>query len=882
MSFWDDAVSVVTSPAKAVVNLAEDGAKAVVNTVENGVNAVVDAGSSAVNTAVHGVGQIFTPASTVFETAAHGAMASVGHMLSTGWDSAGGALKAGLNFGVHAAGSVLDAGHQVVDLGVKEASTVLKTVGNAAVDFGQTVGKDASHAFTTVKDGVSTLGSEAAQTAGGLIHAAGDGLSAIGKGAVHITGDIVSTGGKVVGDLGHTAGNVLGDIAHGNIGQAGKDVIAGVGKSGSDVAHGVDAIGHDAGQAGSGLVHAGVEAGSAAATGLLNMTGTAAGVVGSVAKDYEHSAGDLVKNAVDVVGQIAKSEVSFGYGTAGIAAHTVGTPVGDFYANVFKHYSDAANATLDHVRGAIDDAVVKGTTAGGDMVNSAGHGVDVLTHDSSKVIGDISRGDFTAAAHDAGQFGKDALQAGKDFGNAEGEGVKALAAIATGIGTVMNGLNEAMARAGGGFVSAVGETVGGKAGHGIADAGDWLGDKTAMTADLAQGNFSGAAVEGAKVLGGMAGQWVGDHVKDWSSSLGDKVGGVVGDGIKELGNAGADGIKDGLKDLAGTAAGKGIDVLKGGDDPATKSDDHGNGTSTPAKPDQSFMEKVQHTIDDAVHHKIDQAGDIIQQVAQNPQWLLNQISDAVKDHFGKPTTDALNKLLGTHDSSHASGDAAHASDGTAIATTHAALTSEGTGSSSLADHGDGHSQAASAIADAFHAAHTAASVIPNVQASSVIAGEWQPLANGEYVSHTGIGGDAVHGVRDVASAIANTQASSGIGHDVIHAVHEVASAVANTQASSAHSAGEPGASAGHDMQAALQSVMHIFSDAQPHSLSLDGALASLAHGVESGHFTIGGHEVSMDSLAHVTLPQVADFLEHMPAHSDLPSMLESHFAHHHM
>jgi hypothetical protein len=82
------------------------------------------------------------------------------------------------------------------------------------------------------------------------------------------------------------------------------------------------------------------------------------------------------------------------------------------------------------------------------------------------------------------------------------------------------------------------------------------------------------------------------------------------------------------------------------------------------------------------------------------------------------------------------------------------------------------------------------------------------------------------------------------------------------------------------MQAALQNALHIFSDAHPQfsSLNLDGALAGLAHGAEGGNFVIGGHEVSMDTLAHVSLPQVADFFDHMPAHIE-PSMLEAHFGH---
>ena len=72
-------------------------------------------------------------------------------------------------------------------------------------------------------------------------------------------------------------------------------------------------------------------------------------------------------------------------------------------------------------------------------------GADTLGHDAGKVIDDISRGDFAAALHDAGQFGKDGFQATKDFAAAEKEGAEALVAVASGIGTVLGGLNELLA-----------------------------------------------------------------------------------------------------------------------------------------------------------------------------------------------------------------------------------------------------------------------------------------------------------------------------------------------------------------------------------------------------------------------------------------------------
>jgi len=297
--------------------------------------------------------------------------------------------------------------------------------------------------------------------------------------------------------------------------------------------------------AAAGVGQAPVQGGGALVSGVLQMGGTAAGAAGALAKDYEHAAGSLVTNALDSVGAIAKGEVAFGYGTAGIIAHTVGTPLGDFYANVAKHYGDAAIGTLDHVNKAIDGAVDKATTAWRRYRQLAsGHGADKLGHDGAQVTTDISHGNFGAAAHDVGKFGSDLFDAGSSLPARKRKVLKRWPQSATGITTTLNGLNEAMARAGGGFVSAIGDTIGGKAGHAIADAGDGLGKATAMTSDLVQGNYEDAAKEGAKELGGLAGGWVGDQVKHVADNLGDKAGGIFGDGIKALGGAAGDAIKD--------------------------------------------------------------------------------------------------------------------------------------------------------------------------------------------------------------------------------------------------------------------------------------------------------------------------------------------------
>jgi hypothetical protein len=511
--------------------------------------------------------------------------------------------------------------------------------------------------------------------------------------------------------------------------------------------------------------------------------------------------GNLVTNAVTSVAQIAESEVAVGYGTAGIAAHTVGTPVGDFYANVAKHYGDAAITTLEHVHGAINTAVDKLTHAGGDLMNSLGHGADTLGHDGGKVVTDVGHGDFNAAAHDAGQFGKDTVHATKDVVGAQIEGAEALAAGATAVATTLGALNEAMARAGGGFVSAVGETMGGKAGEGLADAGNWLGDKTAMTADLVQGNLSGAAVEGAKVLGGMAGQWVGDHVKDWSSSLGDKLGGgLLGDGLKALGDAGADAIKSGMTDLAGSAAGKGVDYVKGGDDHAPKADHHDDAATTPAAPhkDESLMEKGQHALDDFVHHQIDKAGDYIQKVAHDPQVLYNQIADMVKDHYGKDTAAMLGKLLGVHPDANAD-----AQGHTPVETSHAIHNPAQELASTVAQtaHDDGHT--------ATVAQPLAVATAENAHVATVEA----PTLAPSFGDHTSTAADHA---ADFQAALQN-------------AMHIFTDAAPHTLSLG----GLAGLDAAHDMQ---------------------------SHGAETGIIIVGGHEVTFDHgmPVHAELPMMMD------------------------
>jgi hypothetical protein len=639
--------SVVTAPVKAVENVASS----VVNTAEHAASDVAHAATSAVSAVAHTV-----------ENAASSAVSGV-----------------------------VSGAHSIFSLGLKEGSVIGSALGHAAVNIGQTIGHDAASAYNTVTSSAAKLGSEVIHTVGNVGSAIGHGASAIGDGLVHTVTDVASTAGKLGSDAVHILGNAGGDIIHtvgdlshgkigavfGDVGNLGKDVLSGGSQIVTDVAHGAANVASDAAHEVAGIGHAVAEGAGALASGALDAVGTAAGAAGALAKDYEHTMGNVLTNALDSVGAIAKGEVAFGYGTAGIIAHTVGTPLGDFYAHVAQNYGDAAIATLDHVNKAIDDAVNKSTTAGGDIANSLGHGADQLGHDGGQVISDISHGNFSAIGHDFGQFGSDLFDAAKQFAGAEKEGVEALAAIATGINTTLNGLNEAMARAGGGFVSAVGETAGGDAGHAIADAGDALGKATAMTSDLVQGDFEGAAKEGAKQLGELAGGWLGDQVRHVADELGDRFGGIIGDGIKAAGGAAADAIKSAGGDLAGSAADKGLGVINGSGDHAPNADSSGDGSHASGNADShdSLFDKAWNAVEGAGDQAIHKVTNIFDQATHDPQALLNQLADAVRDHLVKGPGDALGKLSAMNVGSHANGDA-HASDSSAIGTSHAALSTQ--------------------------------------------------------------------------------------------------------------------------------------------------------------------------------------------------------------
>jgi hypothetical protein len=640
MSWLGDAFHAVTKVATAPVKAVENVVTSAVNTGEHVVSDVGHGISSAVNTVEHGASSAFT--------------------------------------------TVLGGASSIWKLGVHEGSAIGSAVGHSFVNMGSALAHGVTSGFDTVKDGVKDFGSELGHTASNFGSAIGHGASAIGNGFLNAGSDILNTSAKIGGDAFHTVGNVagdafhaVGDLSHGNVGgafgdvaHAGKDVFSGASHIATDAAHGYTQVVGDVGHTMVGIGHAAAEGAGALASGALQMGGTVLGVAGELGKNYEHTMGTVLVNGVDAVGAIAKGEVAFGYGTAGIIAHTVGTPVGDFYANVAKHYGDAAIGTLDHVNTAIDGAVNKATTYGGDLAGTLGHGADTLGHDGGQVVSDISHGNFSAAAHDIGQFGSDLFDAAKQFAGTEKEGVEALAAVANGINTTLNGLNEAMARAGGGFVSAIGDTIGGHAGHVFSDAGDALGKATAMTSDLVQGNFEGAAKEGAKELGGFAGEWLGNQIKHGTDDLGNKWGGVLGDGIKALGGAAPDGLKDLGKSAAGAAADKGLDMAKGGDDHSPSTDSHKN---------DSLFDKALNAAEQAKDEAIHNATDLFNKVTHDPQTLLNMAADAIKDHLVKDPGDAAAKLSALNlDGSHGHTNA-HTADAT-TGTSHAALTADTHGS----------------------------------------------------------------------------------------------------------------------------------------------------------------------------------------------------------
>lgn len=690
----EGAVEWVGDRAEDAGEVIADGVDAIGEGISDGVDAVGSGVSAGWNAAENVVGEVGNFAASAFST--------IGSGIGSGASLVG-------RFVESAPADIWNGANKFVDLGVYEFTSGVKRIADIGVDLGESLWQRGSNSFRVVTDGFSTLADEGFNTIRGIGGGLGNAGSALGNGFVNVFGDGVSTAGKVGGAL--LDGDVL---------EAGEHLVDGVGKAAEHTA-----------DAAAGAAEGLVEAGSAAAEGALEMAGTAAGMAGEVGKDYMQAAGKIVTSGVDVVGAIAEAEVKVLYGGAEIAADTVGGPLGEFYGNVIHNYGEAVTSTLGHMRETINGGVDAGTDWGGEYVNMLGENADTLGHDASQVVDDISRGDFDAAAKHLGELLEDGVDALKDFGESQVDGVKALAEIASGIKTVLNGLNEAMAKAGGGFVSAVGETLGGDVGEALEDAGDWFGGKTELASDLVQGDLEGAAKEGAKELGGLGGEWLGDRLQDGTNWLGNELGGIPGDAIKAGGDAAADGIKSTMRDLAGAAAGKGLDAINGNASPPPGGTESGSSSAAPQK-DESLMEKGQHAVDNAAHGLIDKVDNAIQNTMHDPQWLLSQIADGIKDHADdKGFAGALGKLLGMTDGNHANGDAAaHATEAAPTATSHAALTMEPVAESSVssfwdqAGQGDGHGLDSPTVVQALTQGTAASAVanadIPTLQAQSLV------------------------------------------------------------------------------------------------------------------------------------------------------------------
>ncbi|MBR1209640.1 hypothetical protein [Bradyrhizobium sp. JYMT SZCCT0180] len=692
---FGDAVDWVGDRAEDAGEVISDGVDAIAGGISDGVDAVGSGASAGWNAAEDAVVEIGNFATSAFST--------IGSGIGSGAGLVGRFLES-------APTDIWNGANKFVDLGVYELTSGARRIADIGVDLGETLWQRGSNSFTVVTDGFSTLADEGFNTIRGIGGGLGNAGSALGNGFVNVFNDGVSTVGKAGGAL--LEGDVL---------EAGEHLVDGVGNAAEHVA-----------EAAAGAAEGVVEAGSAAAEGALDMAGTAAGMAGEVGKDYMQAAGKIVTSGVEVVGAIAEAEVKILYGGAEIAADTVGGPLGEFYGNVIHNYGEAVTSTLDHMRETINGGVDAGTSWGGEYVNMLGENADTLGHDAGQVVDDISRGDFDAAAEHLGELLEDGVDALKDFGESQVDGVKALAEIASGIKTVLNGLNEAMAKAGGGFVSAVGETLGGDVGEALEDAGDWFGEKTELASDLVQGDLEGAAKEGAKELGGLGGEWLGDRLQDGTNWLGNELGGIPGDAIKAGGDAAADGIKSAMRDLAGSAAGKGLDAVNGNASPPPGGTAGSAASSAAPHKDESLMERGQHAVDNAAHGLIDKVDNAIQNTMHDPQWLLTQIADGIKDHADdKGFAGALGKLLGMTDGNHANGDAAaHAAEAAPTGTAHAALTMEPAAESSVssfwdqAGQGDGHGLDSPTVVQALTQGTAASAVanadIPVLQAQPIV------------------------------------------------------------------------------------------------------------------------------------------------------------------
>src|SRR5262245_58072067 len=201
------------------------------------------------------------------------------------------------------------------------------TVGAAA----NAVGQAASDAANAVGQAASAAASTVAGAAGDAVQAAGNAVTSGVNAAENAAGDIVHLGMHELTTIGtglmHTGVGLGTTIAH-NFSDAFTTTVNGATKLGNEFLDTAKGFGN---ALGNGDI---AEAGSTLVGGVLDMGGTAAGTAGHVFQNYENGLGAIVKGGADGIVTIADGEIDFATGTIGIGAHTVGTPLGDFYANV--------------------------------------------------------------------------------------------------------------------------------------------------------------------------------------------------------------------------------------------------------------------------------------------------------------------------------------------------------------------------------------------------------------------------------------------------------------------------------------------------------------------------------------------------------------------
>ena len=493
---------------------------------------------------------------------------------------------------------------------------------------------------------------------------------------------------------------------------------------------------------------------------------------------------------------------------AAIGASTIGTPVGDFYANVFKGYGNAANATLDHVNTSVGSAVAQATTAGGDIVSSLGNGADKLGHDGATIVTDASQGNLSGAIHEMGQAGSDAFNAAKQFGGAEIEGVKAMGAVASAFGTTMNGLNEAMGRAGASIVTSTGETIGGKAGHTMENIGGDLNKVTDVTADVIQGNYTDAVKDAGKDFGGMVGGWIGGAVQDEANKIGGKAGGIFGDIIKAGGSAAADAIKDEGKDLGGGAASAGLDAAKSISDQGSSSNANGTQQSGNSSSDPSLVDKATGFVKDTASAAVNGVTGFINKVEQDPGSLFNMAVDAGKNALGTSLGKISAINVGSQDYNDDDSSSAPAKP------THTTTASHGPSSVGESVTGVLHPKVTTSVADATHQAQSAVqnamSGIPATAGSfrEFMNHQMEPGLSGAANQVAAAAQNAMNGISGTVASFTGYFVGSFLNHPTETGVsgiaQQIGTAVQNAVNTAASSVGE----AVHNTETSLADVAH--------------------------------------------------------------------------